>query len=198
MLFDDTNIYIACRCWDEHPERIVANDMRRDSSNLRQHDNFAVAFDTFHDGRNGFLFYVTPVGGMFDAATTRRADRNSDWNTVWDGKASRFDGGWIAEMAIPFKSLRYAPGREQTWGIQLRRDDPQQERARLHHADVAGVGHRRASIACRRRRRWSGLEAPPAALNLEIKPYAISRLTTDLREQRRRCATTSSPTPAST
>src|SRR6185295_15990121 len=29
VLFDDANIYFACRCWDTHPERIVANDMRR-------------------------------------------------------------------------------------------------------------------------------------------------------------------------
>ena len=117
MLFDDTNIYFACRCWDTHPERIVANDMRRDSSNLRQNDNFGVVLDTFHDRRNGFLFYVTPVGGMFDGATSDERINNADWNTVWQAKASRFDGGWIAEIAIPFKSLRYGPGREQMWGI---------------------------------------------------------------------------------
>ncbi len=29
-MFDDQNIYVACRCSDQHPERIVANDMRRD------------------------------------------------------------------------------------------------------------------------------------------------------------------------
>ena len=109
-MFDDANLYFACRCWDTHPERIVANDMRRDSSNLRQNDNFAVLLDTFHDKRNGFLFYVTPVGGMFDGATSDERINNADWNTVWQAKASRFDGGWMAEIAIPFKSLRYGPG----------------------------------------------------------------------------------------
>ena len=77
--------------------------MRRDSSNLRQNDNFAVVLDTFHDKRNGFLFYVTPVGGMFDAVTTDERTNNADWNTVWQAKVSRFDGGWMAEIAIPFK-----------------------------------------------------------------------------------------------
>ena len=42
VMFDDVNLYIVCRCWDSHPERIVANDMRRDSTNLRQNDNFGV------------------------------------------------------------------------------------------------------------------------------------------------------------
>src|SRR4051812_27678577 len=60
VLYDDRNIYVACRCLDEHPEHMVANEMRRDSTNLRQNDNFAVELDTFHDKRNGFLFYVTP------------------------------------------------------------------------------------------------------------------------------------------
>ena len=174
-----TNIYFACRCWDTHPERIVANDMRRDSSNLRQNDNFGVVLDTFHDRRNGFLFYVTPVGGMFDGATTDERINNADWNTVWQAKASRFDGGWIAEIAIPFKSLRYGPGREQTWGINLRRTI----RGKNEYAYITpmqapwGVGALfRTSAAAT----LVGLEVPPPAKNLEIKPYAISRLTTDL------------------
>ena len=33
VMFDDEYIYLSCRCWDEHPERIVANEMRRDSGN---------------------------------------------------------------------------------------------------------------------------------------------------------------------
>jgi len=112
VLYDDRFIYAVCRCWDEHPERAVANDMRRDSSNLRQNDNFAIELDTFHDKRNGFLFYVTPVGGMFDGLTTDERNNNGDWNTVWEAKARRFEHGWIAEIAIPFKSLRYKPGGE--------------------------------------------------------------------------------------
>ena len=95
--------------------------MRRDSSNLRQNDNFGVLLDTFHDRRNGFLFYVTPVGGMFDGATADERTNNADWNTVWEAKVTRSTDGWITEIAIPFKSLRYRPGREQMWGINLRR-----------------------------------------------------------------------------
>jgi Carbohydrate family 9 binding domain-like len=121
VLYDDKNVYFSCRCWDTHPERIVANDMRRDSPNLRNNDNFAVELDTFHDRRNGFLFYVTPLGGLFDGLTTDERANNSDWNTVWEGKVGRFEGGWVAEIAIPFKSLRYTPGRDQVWGINIRR-----------------------------------------------------------------------------
>src|SRR4029453_18945340 len=30
ILFDNVNIYVSARCWDTHPERMVANEMRRD------------------------------------------------------------------------------------------------------------------------------------------------------------------------
>lgn len=178
VLYDDKNLYFVCRCWDTHPERIVANDMRRDSSNLPQHDNFAVAIDTFHDGRTGFFFYITAIGAMRDAEVTGMQG-NFDWNPVWEAKATRFANGYISEMAFPFKSLRYGPGREQTWGFQLRRVirsknetvfltpvDPQWGGPGIHHFPEAAT--------------LVGLEVPPASRNIEIKPYAISRLTTDL------------------
>jgi hypothetical protein len=179
ILYDDNNLYFACRCWDRHPERIVANDMRRDSPNLRNNDNFAIELDTFHDRRNGFLFYVTALGALYDSMTTDERQSNSDWNTVWEGKVGRFEGGWIAELAIPFKSLRYSPGREQTWGIIIRRNI----RAKNEWSYLSPMRAEWGQTAIFRVSAGAtlvGLEVPPSAKNLEIKPYAISRLTTDL------------------
>lgn len=178
VLFDDKNIYIACRCWDTHPERIVANDMRRDSPNLGQHDSFAVAFDTFHDGRSGFLLYLTAIGARRDTAIVDERP-NADWDPVWDGDVGRFENGWITEMAIPFKSLRYGPGRQQTWGIHLRRT----MRGKNEIAYITRVSPQLGNSAIFRGSDGAtliGLEVPPPGLNLEIKPYAMSRLTTDL------------------
>ena len=179
VLYDDDNLYIACRCWDENPDRIVANDMRRDSTNLRQNDNFGVHLDTFHDRRNGFLFYVTPAGGMLDGATSDERTYNPDWNTVWDAKVTRSDEGWFTELAIPFKSLRYAPGREQVWGLTIRRTI----RAKNEYAFTTPMRPQWATAAIFRASNAAtlvGLEAPASGLNLEVKPYAISRVTTDL------------------
>ena len=178
VLYDDRNIYVACRCLDEHPDRMVANEMRRDSTNLRQNDNFAVELDTFHDKRNGFLFYVTPVGGMWDSLTTDERSNNGDWNTVWEAKGRRTANGWIAEIAIPFKSLRYKPGRDQVWGINLRRGIRyKNEYAYISPIKpqwgVGGIFHVSAAATL------VGLEAPPSGKNLEIKPATINRLTTD-------------------
>jgi hypothetical protein len=175
LLFDDVNVYITCRCWDEHPDRIVANDMRRDSNNIPQHDHLAVQFDTFHDRRNGFMFLVTPAGGIRDAENTD-GRVNADWNAVWDGRATRFESGWIAEIAIPFKSLRYGP--QDTWGVQIRRFlRAKNERAHLTRVSRALGGNainRPVDAAT-----LVGLDTPSSSRPVEIKPYAIARTTTD-------------------
>ncbi len=122
IMFDDTNVYVAARVHDSAPEsEWVANEMRRDTSQLRQNDTFTAFFDTFYDRRNGYNFYTNPLGARADQQFTNEGNPNSDWNPVWDVRTGRFDGGWTLEMEIPFKSLRYRSGTPQLWGIQLRR-----------------------------------------------------------------------------
>jgi hypothetical protein len=79
VLFDDDNVYIACRCYDANPQSIQSKDMRRDSANQRFNDTFGVMLDTFHDRRNGFIFSITPSGGFTDALVTDERGFNPDW-----------------------------------------------------------------------------------------------------------------------
>ena len=120
--FDDNNVYVSAKIWDTAgPDGWVANEMRRDSQHLRTNDRFRVYLDTFHDRRNAVGFAGNAIGGFSDTQITNEGNPNSDWNPIWETRSSLFDGGWSIEMAIPFKSLRYRPGREQMWGIQMTR-----------------------------------------------------------------------------
>src|SRR5262249_49935372 len=121
VLFDRDNLYIVCRCWESHPDQIVANEMRRDNVNIVQNDQFAWGLDTFFDKRNMLIFEVSAAGGRIDGQVTNERQVSLDWNPIWAVKTGRFPGGYIVEAAIPFKSLRYKPGRNQVWGIQFRR-----------------------------------------------------------------------------
>jgi Domain of unknown function (DUF5916) len=152
--------------------------MRRDIVATGQHDHLAVAFDTFHDGRNGYFFLVTAAGGTFDALMNNERVFNGDWNGVWDFRHGRFDGGWTIEMKIPFKSLRYGPGRDQTWGLQFRRLIRHRNETTLLTGMPAAFGVR-AIMQMSRAARLIGLQVPPPGNNLEIKPYAITDLRTD-------------------
>ena len=119
--FDDENVYVAARCWHSEPDRIVANEMKRDSYNMFGNELFAVVIDTFYDRRSAYNFVTNALGALFDAAITNERTPNLDWNTVWDVQTDRFDGGWTLEMAIPFKSLRFPAGTSQQWGINFHR-----------------------------------------------------------------------------
>ena len=184
ILFDETNIYVSARLWDSAPEsQWVANEMRRDTSQLRQNDTFAVLFDTFYDRRNGVHFYTNPLGARADQQFTNEGNPNSDWNPVWDVRTGRFDGGWTVEMEIPFKTLRYRSEPPHIWGIQLRRAIRRKNEwaylTRLPVASGAGGGARGA-FRVSKAGSLVGIEPPAAGRNIELKPYAIGGLTTDM------------------
>ena len=180
ILFDRTAMYVSARCWDSGgPDAWVANDLRRDSNQLRENDSFGVMFDTFHDRRNAFVFYTNPIGAVADQTFTDEGNPNRDWNQVWEVRTGRFDGGWTVEMAIPFKSLRYTSGAGQTWGVQLRRGIRRKnEWAHLTRLSAA-VGGPQAWFRVSGGATLVGLDLPPASKNIELKPYGISRVTTD-------------------
>ena len=179
VFFDDDMIYVAARCWESHPERRVANEMRRDANQLRQNDTFAVLLDTFHDRRNGYLFTANAIGGMGDSQITDEGPPNVDWNTVWKFETGEFDGGWTVEMAIPFKSLRYQAGRDQTWGINLRRvvrwKNEWSYLAQVPRALTTFRGILKVSSAAT----LVGLQVPSGTRVIELKPYALSGVATD-------------------
>ena len=180
--FDEARLYVAARVWDSAGEAgWIANEMRRDSTQLRSNDSFGIYLDTYYDRRNSVGFFVNPIGGYAEVQITNEATPNFDWNPVWDVATGRFDGGWTAEMAIPFESLRYRPGVEQVWGIQIRRSVLRSNEWSYLTAvpiQVAGSGPN-AVFRVSMYGDLVGIEAPSPGLNLDVKPFVTSRLNTD-------------------
>jgi uncharacterized protein DUF5916 len=179
IFFDDDNLYFSARCLDSHPEKIVANELRHDSVNIfNGGDSMTLVLDTFHDRRNGVLFQTNPLGAQREQAIADGQYIES-WNTIWQVRSSRFDRGWSTEMVIPFKSLRYREGGPQLWGINFRRVI----RWKNEYAGVTpmaaafgGSGLAQMQVAAT----LVGLTTPTRSRNLELKPYAVSTLSTDL------------------
>ena len=182
IMFDERNIYVAGRIWDSAPpSEWVANEMRRDAAQLRQNDTFGVALDTFYDRRNAVTFYTNPLGAIADFAITNEGNPNSDWNPVWDVRTGRFEGGWTVEMEIPFKSLRYRPGPAQVWGVQLRRNVRRKnEWAYITPVPISAGSGPGGIFRVSEAATLVGLDVPSGSRNLEIKPYGIGGLTTDV------------------
>ncbi|MDA0328469.1 MAG: DUF5916 domain-containing protein [Gemmatimonadetes bacterium] len=181
--FDDDNVYVSAKVWDTAgPDGWIANEMRRDSEQIRQNDNFGVFLDTYYDRRTAVAFYGNAIGGVSDFQINSGGGVNRDWNPVRQSKTALFDGGWSIEFAIPFKSLRYRPGREQIWGIQLRRAIMRENEWDYIRALPLSVVRGGPSGANRVSMYGTlvGIEAPPPSRNLELKPFGISGVQTDL------------------
>ena len=179
VFFDRQNVYVAFRAWESRPDLMVANEMRRDSNNIRMGDCVGFSLDTFHDGRNAYQFEVNPLGARTDGQSANERQYNSDWNPVWDLAVGKFDGGWTVEAAIPFKSLRYQPGAAQTWGFNARRNNKWKNEIAFLARIPAAFGIGRGSFAASLFPTLTGIDAPPGSKNLEIKPFATADLTTD-------------------
>ena len=80
-----------------------------------------VVLDTFGDRRNGFFFAVNPRGARAEGQIANNSESlNFDWDGIWDA-AARVDGeGWTAELAIPFKTLRFRKDLA-AWGLNVQR-----------------------------------------------------------------------------
>ena len=172
VLYDTDSLYIAAELEEAHPERLMANEMRRDQRNIDWGDSFSVIIDTFYDRRNGVLFHTNALGALFDAQVTDERNVNADWNTVWWVKSHLLDDRYTVEIRIPFRSLRYVAGGPQLWGINFRR--------RIKHRNeqvfftptpqaYSRDGLTRLSNAAT----LVGVEAPPGSRRMELKPYAI-------------------------
>ena len=180
LAFDREHVYVSFRCWESQPDRLIAKEMRRDHSTVWQGDDMvAFMLDTFYDRRNPVEFTINAIGGRTDGQISNERQYLGDWNPIWEVQVGRFEGGWTAEAALPFKSLRYRPGRAQIWGFNALRTNRWKNELSFLVRMPAGRGQQAlhmASLAAT----VVGLEAPSGSRNLEVKPYAISDLTSDL------------------
>ncbi|MEE2897110.1 MAG: DUF5916 domain-containing protein [Gemmatimonadota bacterium] len=136
ILYDDDALYIGAWMYDRNPSAIVFGQTLRDAS-LNDADAFLMVLDTYRDQQNGFVFGTTPAGIEYDGQISNegqgggggggRQQRGSgggfnlNWDGSWQVATSRDESGWYAEMRIPFSTLRYGVGDEQTWGVNFER-----------------------------------------------------------------------------
>lgn len=118
VLTDGDTLFIGLRAYDDDPDGIVVNRMGRDEFFFWD-DHFLLSIDPFRDRRNGYFFLVNAVGGRRDGSIERDSTE-SNWDGIWYAAAQIDEGGWSAEIAIPFKTLPFRPGSDE-WGLNVER-----------------------------------------------------------------------------
>lgn len=126
LLYDDAAIYVGAVLHDVAPDSILRELSARD--NLGNTDFFGVFFDTYHDGLNGYGFFVTPAGVQLDARYSSAGAGGDDdggedfsWNAVWDARTAQQGTDWVVEMRIPHSAVRFSAAAVQEWGINFSR-----------------------------------------------------------------------------
>jgi hypothetical protein len=119
ILRDADNLYIGVVAWDTEPGRIIATQLTRDAG-LGSDDRIEIVLDTFRDQRNAFYFATNAAGAFVDGLAFANGTLNSEWDAIWDVRTQRTADGWVAEFAIPFKSLGFPAG-ESIWGFNVSR-----------------------------------------------------------------------------
>lgn len=122
VLFDDEHLYIGAFNRDSAGlATLRMPDLRRDFSPMES-DVFGVTFGPLGDGRTAFQLQVSPLGSQADVqAFDGGASFSFSWDAMWRVRTTRADSGWIAEIAIPWTSIRYAKGL-QSWDINFVRN----------------------------------------------------------------------------
>jgi hypothetical protein len=171
IAYDEQNLYIAAYCHDSDPAALIVSEIRKDFEPAEQ-DTFEVLIDTFGDRRNGYIFMTNVEGARADQQVANEGrETNPSWDAVWFVRTRRVEDGWIAEMAIPFRSLQFKTGAGESWGINFSRRvrrkneitfwSPIGREYALSRVSLAGV--------------IGDLAPANAGRNLRVKPYALTQ-----------------------
>jgi hypothetical protein len=88
-------------------------------------DAVTIAIDPVNQRTNGFLFSITPYNVQSEdlvASGQSNGELSFSWDNKWISATTRHPNYWIAEIAIPFKTLRFKEGKTK-WGINFLRTD---------------------------------------------------------------------------
>ena len=122
--YSDTYLFIAFYAKGD-PNNIRASVRSRDDFGMIGDDFVLVRFDTYADGRNNFLLLSNPFGSQLDARATNaltdeeRYDVSFNLDYKTEGKI--VEDGYQVEFKIPFSSIPFPSGKNQTWNFNLTR-----------------------------------------------------------------------------
>ncbi len=177
IAYDSDHLYLGFYAHYLDTRHIRANRVDRDQT--RRDDWFAVMVDPFLDQQRAYRFSVNAYGVQGDAIISGgRRERgppggggDTSWDALFESGGQLVDDGWTAELAIPFKSLRYpAQGAgEHRWGLQITRTMQTKDETVVWapvSRDIMGLLNQMGIV--------DGLTGLSTSRNLEILPTATA------------------------
>jgi len=174
ITFDDNFMYFGIICYDPSPGKYIVESLRRDWG-FRNTESIGIYIDPFDDKTNGFNFSLSPYNVQREGLISNARDVSTDWDNKWYSKTSNFEDKWIAEIAIPFKTLRYKNNLTE-WNIQFLRND-------VKNNETSGwtavpQQFRTSNLGFAGKLIWNEPPPPPKP-NISVIPYILGRNNND-------------------
>ena len=170
VLYDDDSLYFGVFAKDAEPSRIIVNDLKKDY-NTEGSDGFRIILDTFHDERNGYQFVTNPAGAKWDAQVSNEGrETNANWDGIWEVATRITETGWMAEIRIPFRTLKFNGADAQTWGMNFERKVRRLNEDSFWSPIPRIYDITRVSLAGT----VDGLRGLRPGRNIRVKPYALT------------------------
>jgi hypothetical protein len=128
MALDENNFYILVKCYSKGT-KFVTPSLRRDFR-AGGSDNITFLIDPNGDRTTAYFFGINPYGVMREGLVANGGADVKDFTVSWDNKwkavSTIYKNYWIAEMVIPFKTLRYNKN-VKSWRMNSYRFDTQSQ-----------------------------------------------------------------------
>jgi hypothetical protein len=168
ICYDEDNLYFGFICYEDKVNEIRKTLTPRDAM---YNDDFAdVLIDTYGEGKQAYEFVVNPCGIQGDLLWTNPGSEDDSYDAVWYSEAKIEKDRWVAEFAIPFKSIRFPDKNIHKWKIHVIRNRPRENRQQFSWAVIS----RDAPTLFTKSGTLKGVENVKSGKNLEILPSFVS------------------------
>jgi hypothetical protein len=117
VLTTEDAVYCLMICYD-NKSYIQANAGMLDAYTG---DVVSIMLDTFDDKQTAYKFAVNASGVKADCRLLDDGrNRDYNWDGIWDGASKIYDWGFVVEMKIPYKSIKYDNNLTE-WGLDFDR-----------------------------------------------------------------------------
>jgi len=160
--YSDNSIYFGLLMKDSKPDSILKELGFRDEFG-KNNDWIELRLFPYDDAQNKFVFNLSAGNIQIDM-------KNGDvsWNAVWDSKVRIMEEGWIAEIEIPFSSLRFPDTDVQSWGMNVVRHKRRTRETSSWQFMDAALGNEDQQTGM-----LKGIQGLQTPIRLSLFPYMI-------------------------
>ncbi|MCX7833344.1 MAG: carbohydrate binding family 9 domain-containing protein [Ignavibacteria bacterium] len=165
ITYDEDYLYIGFVCYENNMKKLRKTLTKRD--NAFSDDFIGIIFDTYSEGKNAYELFVNPYGVQGDGMWLSNGNEDMNFDLIWYSDAKIYSDKWTAEIAIPFKSIKFPQGKD--WHFHVIRNRPRENRYQYSFIKI----NRNDPTLFTNYATLKGISNVKAGKNIELIPYIL-------------------------